>query len=111
MPDPIDVAVGERLRARRRVLKLSQIDLAKQIGVTFQQVQKYERGANRISASMMARAAAALSCSAAELMGEAAPAGLAPLTQEMVGVFESLGSDSERLAVLNVAKALLRKPS
>jgi transcriptional regulator with XRE-family HTH domain len=58
-PDPIDVHVGVRLRRRRRELAQSQTDLANALGVSVQQVQKYERGSNRISASMMHRAAIA----------------------------------------------------
>ncbi len=58
--DPVDVHVGGRIRELRHHLGLSQEALAKSLRVTFQQVQKYERGANRISASMMWRAAAAL---------------------------------------------------
>jgi transcriptional regulator with XRE-family HTH domain len=57
--DPIDVHVGDRIRQRRKLIEQSQQDLAGKLGVTFQQVQKYERGANRISASMMCRAARA----------------------------------------------------
>jgi transcriptional regulator with XRE-family HTH domain len=52
-PNPVDVYVGARVRARRKVLDLSQGDLAQQIDLTFQQVQKYERGTNRISASKL----------------------------------------------------------
>jgi transcriptional regulator with XRE-family HTH domain len=52
-PDPTDVQVGARLRLRRRMLGLSQEKLGELIGVTFQQVQKYERGANRIGASRL----------------------------------------------------------
>ncbi len=52
-PDPIDVHVGMRLRQRRTLLGMSQQRLAKSFGVSFQQVQKYERGANRISASRL----------------------------------------------------------
>jgi transcriptional regulator with XRE-family HTH domain len=55
--DPVDVYVGDRIRARRKLLGQSQQDLACDLGVTFQQVQKYERGANRISASTLHRAA------------------------------------------------------
>lgn len=51
VPDPVDVHVGGRVRLRRKLLGLSQGKLADAIGLTFQQVQKYERGANRISAS------------------------------------------------------------
>lgn len=49
--DPIDIHVGARVRERRRVLNISQARLAEAIGVTFQQVQKYERGFNRIGSS------------------------------------------------------------
>lgn len=52
-PDPVDVHVGMRLRQRRTLLGMSQEKLAKAFGVSFQQVQKYERGANRISASRL----------------------------------------------------------
>ena len=51
--DPIDVHVGAKVRARRLLLGLSQESLAKMIGLTFQQVQKYERGTNRISVSRL----------------------------------------------------------
>ena len=49
----VDVHVGNRVRIRRMKLGLSQATLAKALGMTFQQVQKYEKGANRISASVL----------------------------------------------------------
>jgi transcriptional regulator with XRE-family HTH domain len=52
-PNPIDVQVGSRVRLRRNMLGLSQEKLGTAIGLTFQQVQKYERGANRIGASRL----------------------------------------------------------
>ena len=52
-PDPIDVQVGLRVRLRRNMLGLSQEKLGEAIGLTFQQVPKYERGANRIGASRL----------------------------------------------------------
>ena len=52
-PNPIDVHVGLQVRLRRKELKVSQEKLAETLGLTFQQVQKYERGANRISASKL----------------------------------------------------------
>src|SRR3954466_4212981 len=52
-PNPIDIRVGARLRLRRNMLGLSQEKLGDAIGLTFQQVQKYERGANRIGASRL----------------------------------------------------------
>jgi transcriptional regulator with XRE-family HTH domain len=52
-PHPVDIHVGSRLRQRRQLLGLSQEKLGEAIGLTFQQVQKYERGANRIGASRL----------------------------------------------------------
>ncbi len=52
-PNPIDVHVGGRVRLRRTLMGLSQEKLGEAIGLTFQQVQKYERGANRIGASRL----------------------------------------------------------
>ena len=59
-PNPVDVHVGTRIRMRRKVLGMSQEKLAERLGLTFQQVQKYERGANRVSASKLYQAARAL---------------------------------------------------
>ena len=50
---PVDTHVGSRLRQRRALLGMSQTDLGKAVGLTFQQVQKYERGFNRISSSRL----------------------------------------------------------
>ena len=52
-PNPVDVYVGAKVKSRRLILGLSQEELAKSIGLTFQQVQKYERGTNRISVSRL----------------------------------------------------------
>jgi transcriptional regulator with XRE-family HTH domain len=59
-PDPIDVYVGNRVRARRLALGLSQTKLAAGLGLTFQQVQKYETGSNRIGASRLQHVATIL---------------------------------------------------
>lgn len=52
-PNPVDIYVGNRLRQRRMLMGLSQKQMANELGVTFQQVQKYENGVNRISASRL----------------------------------------------------------
>jgi transcriptional regulator with XRE-family HTH domain len=52
-PNPVDIHVGSRVRLRRTLLGLSQEKLGDEIGLTFQQVQKYERGANRVGASRL----------------------------------------------------------
>jgi transcriptional regulator with XRE-family HTH domain len=59
-PDPIDVHVGTRLKLFRGLQRMSQERLGEELGITFQQIQKYERGSNRVSASMLYRAAQAL---------------------------------------------------
>ena len=53
VPRPVDIHVGSRLRLRRTLLGLSQGKLGESVGLTFQQIQKYERGANRIGASRL----------------------------------------------------------
>lgn len=53
VPDPIDVHVGARVRMRRLLIGMNQETLAKALGLTFQQVQKYEGGTNRVSASRL----------------------------------------------------------
>ena len=64
-PNPIDIHVGSRMRMRRMALGMSQEKLAKALGVTFQQVQKYERGANRMASSRLQQTADVLRVAAA----------------------------------------------
>lgn len=52
-PNPIDVHVGSRVRLRRNMLGISQEKLGESLGITFQQIQKYEKGANRVGASRL----------------------------------------------------------
>jgi len=52
-PNPIDVHVGSRVKLRRTMLGLSQEKLGEALGITFQQIQKYEKGSNRIGASRL----------------------------------------------------------
>ena len=59
-PNPIDLHVGTRMRLRRQILRMSQEKLGNALGVTFQQVQKYERGSNRVGASRLWRLAQVL---------------------------------------------------
>lgn len=59
-PNPVDVEVGRQIKLQRQVMGLSQTKLALQIGVTFQQVQKYEKGINRVGASRLVKIAQCL---------------------------------------------------
>ncbi len=60
-PNPIDIHVGGRVRLRRMMLSMSQEKLGQQLGITFQQIQKYEKGTNRIGASRLQNIATVLS--------------------------------------------------
>jgi transcriptional regulator with XRE-family HTH domain len=60
-PNPIDIHVGSRVRLRRMMLGMSQEKLGDQLGITFQQIQKYEKGTNRIGASRLQHIARVLS--------------------------------------------------
>lgn len=118
--DPIDIAVGSRIRVRRQALKISQSALADALNLSFQQIQKYERGANRVSASMLVKIARRLECSAAALLGETeAHAGDAEFLQllsapgavELLTAFNKIEDATTRSAVINVARGLARTGS
>jgi transcriptional regulator with XRE-family HTH domain len=59
-PDETDASVGEKIRTQRLLRGLSQTDLGKKVGITFQQIQKYEKGVNRVGAGRLHRIAKAL---------------------------------------------------
>src|SRR5215211_2516707 len=68
-PDPVDVEVGQRIRIQRLQSGLSQTALAEQLGVTFQQVQKYEKGVNRVGAGRLTKIAEVLAVPVSTLFG------------------------------------------
>ncbi|WEK57765.1 MAG: helix-turn-helix transcriptional regulator [Candidatus Brevundimonas phytovorans] len=112
----IDAAVGLRMAARRSALGLSQTALAAELGVSFQQVQKYEKGANRISASRLHQVATALGCSVADFFparanADDALAALRDLTATTDGrllaeAFPRIADPALRQAVTRVVAAL-----
>lgn len=79
-PNPVDLHVGARIRMRRKILGVSQEKLADDLGLTFQQVQKYERGANRVSASKLYEIARSLQ---------------APISYFFDGLADPLAAESE----------------
>ena len=87
-PHPVDRHVGLHIRMRRKALGISQERLAESLGLTFQQVQKYERGANRVSASKLWEIARALRTNVAYFYE-----GLESQTEETAGGF--IGSDTQ----------------
>lgn len=116
-PDPIDVQVGLRIRDLRKSCRMSQAQLGEALGITFQQIQKYERGTNRISASMLVKAARGLDVSPAALLPEEGdPTPRSPLVlsliaqvrgvEELVETYARIKSPRLRRAVLILARAL-----
>ena len=116
-PDPIDVAVGLRLRTLRKSRGMSQEQLGRALGITFQQIQKYERGTNRISASMLVKSARALQVSPNTLLpdeGDPTPRSPAILTllaqmrgvEELVETYARIKSPRLRRAVLQLSRSL-----
>jgi transcriptional regulator with XRE-family HTH domain len=119
-PDPIDVEVGLNLRRARRDRGVSQSDVGDALGITFQQVQKYERGANRVSASMLVKAARFLGIRAADLLpqedsvksSEALLRRLAdtPAAGRAVEAYCAIPSPTMRRTVLQLMRALSAQP-
>jgi transcriptional regulator with XRE-family HTH domain len=123
-PHPVDVHVGGRLRQRRTMLGMSQEKLADAIGLTFQQVQKYERGTNRIGASRLYELSRALDVpvgfffenmshevAGAMGLGEApAPAFETPVLDrddmELVRLYQQINDSSLRRRLFELAKAI-----
>ena len=116
-PDPIDVAVGLRLRTLRKSRGMSQEQLGRALGITFQQIQKYERGTNRVSASMLVKSARALEVSPNTLLpdeGDPTPRSPAILTllaqmrgvEELVETYARIKSPRLRRAVLQLSRSL-----
>jgi transcriptional regulator with XRE-family HTH domain len=108
-PDPVDVHVGKRVRLRRTLLGMSQQELGEALGLTFQQVQKYERGTNRVSSSRLYRLAGSLDVPISyffEDMPEAAAAHSRPASPE-----PAPGHEPDPLAkreILELARAYYR---
>jgi transcriptional regulator with XRE-family HTH domain len=73
VPNPVDVHVGRRIRMRRLLLGMNQETLANALGLTFQQVQKYEGGANRVSASRLSAMAEILGVPISFFFGDMQP--------------------------------------
>lgn len=72
-PNPIDIHVGSRLKLRRTMLGMTQEKLGEQLGVTFQQIQKYEKGTNRIGASRLQEISEILEAPVSFFFEEASP--------------------------------------
>lgn len=120
-PDPMDIALGATVRIRRRTIGMSQESLAEQCGVSFQQIQKYENGANRISFSRLVQIARALKCRVVDLMdvldnegqGDVGDLDLlgrmrTPGALDLLSAFEQLPQEA-RSALVSFMRALTEK--
>ena len=112
-PDPFDVALGTRIRQRRESLQITQAGLAAAAGVTFQQIQKYEKGVNRVAGGRLALIAEALKVHPAHFYGVEEGDEADPLTAlrrthegpELARCFLAL-SEENRRSVMTVVTAL-----
>jgi transcriptional regulator with XRE-family HTH domain len=128
-PHPTDVHVGSRVRLRRNMLGLSQEKLGEAIGLTFQQVQKYERGANRIGASRLHELSQVLGVPVEFFYDQTDPVHAPPVTQgfsespqagfdadpmhkretiELVGAYYDIDDAAVRRRLFDLAKALAK---
>jgi len=113
----MDVQLGAVIRRRRRELGVSQSAMGEKIGVSFQQVQKYERGVNRVSFSALVKIADALKCRAVDLVADAEQSGLGEAPRQkhpvecarLVQLFDGIPASDLRQAVLKIAEALAER--
>ena len=114
-PDPIDIGIGLKIRARRKAIGMNQPALGEHLGVSYQQVQKYELGANRISSANLVRIAQALGCSIADLVeapseGAGSPQRIDMLAEkgaaELLNAYVAISDARLKKLVLDMARAL-----
>jgi transcriptional regulator with XRE-family HTH domain len=119
-PNRLDVALGLQIRQRRKALGVSQTALANSVGITFQQVQKYERGFNRVSFSRLVDIAHALDCRVVDLIGDLDDANVSntlfpqdsthlrePGAPEMLAAY-AMASPAVRRAILKLVSEIAR---
>jgi transcriptional regulator with XRE-family HTH domain len=117
-PQPVDVLVGQNIRICRLQKGLSQTELGERIGVTFQQIQKYEKGANRVGASRLTQISGVLGVPLPTLFEGAPTAGQAmpdqsarallthPHSLRLLQAFDKITSDAMRSAVLQMIESI-----
>jgi transcriptional regulator with XRE-family HTH domain len=117
--EPIDVQVGERVRAYRLSLGMSQAALGEKVGVTFQQIQKYELGRNRIAGSRLDKIATVLGVGVGALFAEAqtdksgrdllTEIALLPHAARLLKAFAGLTDKKVRLSLVKLAEDLRKR--
>lgn len=108
----LDHEIGKAIRLRREALGLTQTQLASKIGVTFQQVQKYERAVNRVSASKLVKVAETLECHITDLIGVGEAKDLEASELTLLGLWRRLSPDQQdaMLRVIRVTGEASREP-
>lgn len=111
-----DIAIGERIRARRNQVDMSQEKLGDALNVSFQQVQKYEKGTNRLSSGRLLQLADALQCSVTDLIGsnetgsmKSTPFSRYAASKEGVAIINAMAkitSTAIRRQIINLAEGL-----
>lgn len=123
----IDQFVGQRMKQRRLELRWSQEELAERLGISFQQIQKYERAANRVSCGRLFQLAQVLGVpllyffdglATAPALAEDGPAPMsvaglmaAPGALDLLAAYNELANDGQRKAVLSLAQSLASAPA
>lgn len=108
-PHPVDIEVGKRIMVRRKILGMSQNTLAQGLGVSFQQVQKYEKGTNRVGSSRLSQIAQALCVPVTYFFSEPVSAGDAGIVREGVEKEPMMAFlETEEARALNIAFARIR---
>jgi transcriptional regulator with XRE-family HTH domain len=115
--NPIDLLVGSRIRMFRKGRKLSQAQLGKKLGVTFQQVQKYENGKNRVGASRLQMISTALNVPVGQFFTDdagtsrtsAKPLTFDPQALRLAEAFTRLNDKELRNSILDMVEAMARK--
>lgn len=112
VPDPVDVEVGGKIKAQRRLAGMSQDTLATRLGITFQQIQKYEKGTNRVSSSRLAMIAETFGVSPAYFFPESivdpdqSAAAAAP---ELVSFIETNEGRDLNVAFARISSSTMRR--
>ena len=125
IPNPIDVHVGKRIRIRRLLLGMNQETLANALGLTFQQVQKYEHGANRVSASRLSAMAEILGAPISYFFGDLPTSGTEvsaddkarreqlehPETLDLIRLYYAIPDANVRRQFLEMVKSIAQSAS
>lgn len=117
-PEPVDIQVGANIRGLRLLRKMSQMEVAKHLGVTFQQLQKYEKGTNRVSASKLHKMATVFGVRVEALFEgtegteQNTVAVLAPIDREALTLardFEAITNPNVRHSIRGLVKSISRQ--